>query len=81
MFSVFRPSCGPKNGANLRSRSGQRNARTRWVGESGAKAECLACIEKVWTDIRPLSLRIGMDEAGSLISEQAERMLSCKRWS
>jgi MbtH protein len=27
------------------------------VGTSGTKAECLAHIEKVWTDMRPLSLR------------------------
>jgi MbtH protein len=27
------------------------------VGKSGAKAECLAHIEEVWTDMRPLSLR------------------------
>lgn len=35
----------------------------REVGKSGTKAECLACIEKVWTDMRPLSLRKQM-EAG-----------------
>ena len=27
------------------------------VGKSGSKAECLAYIEEVWTDMRPLSLR------------------------
>jgi MbtH protein len=27
------------------------------VGKSGTKAECLAYIEEVWTDMRPLSLR------------------------
>lgn len=27
------------------------------VGKSGSKAECLAYIEQVWTDMRPLSLR------------------------
>ncbi|HVF43800.1 MAG TPA: MbtH family protein [Pyrinomonadaceae bacterium] len=27
------------------------------AGKSGAKAECLAHIEEVWTDMRPLSLR------------------------
>lgn len=26
-------------------------------GKSGTKAECLAHIEEVWTDMRPLSLR------------------------
>ena len=27
------------------------------VGKNGSKAECLAYIEEVWTDMRPLSLR------------------------
>ena len=27
------------------------------VGKSGRKAECLAYIEEVWTDMRPRSLR------------------------
>ncbi len=27
------------------------------VGKSGAKAECLAYIAEVWTDMRPLSIR------------------------
>jgi MbtH protein len=27
------------------------------VGQPGTKAECLAFVEKVWTDMRPLSLR------------------------
>ena len=27
------------------------------AGKSGAKAECLAYVKKVWTDMRPLSLR------------------------
>ena len=30
------------------------------VGMSGDKATCLAHIEKVWTDMRPLSLRQAM---------------------
>ena len=29
----------------------------REAGKSGTKAECLAYIKKVWTDMRPLSLR------------------------
>ncbi|WP_165227156.1 MbtH family protein [Aquisphaera insulae] len=33
------------------------------VGKSGTKDECLAHIEEVWTDMRPLSLRKRMDEA------------------
>ena len=34
----------------------------REVGQSGCKAACLAYIEKVWTDMRPLSLRQQMEE-------------------
>lgn len=30
-------------------------------GKSGSKKECLDHIEKVWTDMRPLSLRKKMD--------------------
>jgi MbtH protein len=33
------------------------------AGESGSKQECLAYIEEVWTDMRPLSLRKKMDQA------------------
>lgn len=33
----------------------------RAAGKSGPKAECLAFIEQVWTDMRPLSLRKKMD--------------------
>lgn len=33
----------------------------RAEGTSGMKSECLAHIEKVWTDMRPLSLRKAMD--------------------
>ena len=32
------------------------------VGKSGNKQECLAYIEEVWTDMRPLSLRRKMEE-------------------
>jgi MbtH protein len=32
------------------------------VGVAGKKQECLAYIEQVWTDMRPLSLRKAMDE-------------------
>ena len=32
------------------------------VGKEGPKAECLAYIEEVWTDMRPLSLRKKMEE-------------------
>ena len=33
----------------------------RTVGKSGTKAECLAYIKEVWTDMRPLSLRKKME--------------------
>jgi MbtH protein len=36
----------------------------REAGKSGSKAECLAYIDEVWTDLRPLSLRRRMDERG-----------------
>ena len=32
------------------------------VGVSGSKAECLAHIDEIWTDMRPLSLRKAMDQ-------------------
>jgi MbtH protein len=35
----------------------------REAGKQGPKAECLAYIDEVWTDMRPLSLRKQMDEA------------------
>ena len=35
----------------------------REVGIEGPKAECLAHIEEVWTDMRPLSLRKKMEQA------------------
>lgn len=35
----------------------------RAVGKRGKKQECLAYIDEVWTDMRPLSLRKAMAEA------------------
>ena len=35
----------------------------RDAGKSGSKAECLAYIKEVWTDMRPLSLRKKMEAA------------------
>jgi len=32
------------------------------VGKTGLKADCLAYIKEVWTDMRPLSLRKKMEE-------------------
>ena len=34
------------------------------VGKSGPKAECLAFIKEVWTDMTPLSLRKKMKQEG-----------------
>jgi MbtH protein len=34
------------------------------VGKTGTKAGCLDYIKEVWTDMRPLSLRKKMEEAG-----------------
>jgi MbtH protein len=31
------------------------------VGKQGSKAECLAYVDEVWVDMRPLSLRQAMD--------------------
>ena len=33
------------------------------AGKMGSKAECLSYIEAVWTDMRPLSLRVRMEAA------------------
>ena len=41
----------------------------RTVGKSGFKKECLAYIEEVWTDMRPLSLRKHMEEQARLKQE------------
>ena len=49
----------------------------RDAGPSGIKAECLAYIERVWTDMRPLSLRTQMEEAAPHpVTTPAE--LSCR---
>jgi MbtH protein len=37
----------------------------REAGKTGTKQECLAYIEEVWTDMRPLSLRKKMAETGA----------------
>ncbi|MCW7539371.1 MbtH family NRPS accessory protein [Aquabacterium sp. A7-Y] len=41
------------------------------VGKQGEKQECLAYIQEVWTDMRPLSLRQAMAETGSDASPAA----------
>ena len=35
------------------------------AGKTGTKAECLAFIGEVWTDMRPLSLRKSMEAAAN----------------
>ena len=35
------------------------------VGKVGSKSECLAYIKEVWTDMRPLSLRLHMEQAAA----------------
>lgn len=35
------------------------------VGQVGTKAECLDYIERVWTDMRPLSLRKQLEQQGA----------------
>jgi MbtH protein len=37
----------------------------RIVGKTGTKTECLAYINEIWTDMRPLSLRKKMSAAGA----------------
>lgn len=37
------------------------------AGFRGSKADCLAHIEKVWTDMRPLSLRHSLDDQASQV--------------
>ncbi len=41
----------------------EKNSPLGWTdtGKTGSKTECLAYIEEVWTDMRPLSLRRKMD--------------------
>ncbi|MEV4918396.1 MbtH family NRPS accessory protein [Streptomyces tirandamycinicus] len=40
---------------------------TGWrpAGKEGAKEDCLAYVDEVWTDMRPLSLRLHMEKAES----------------
>lgn len=33
-------------------------------GKAGTKSECLEHIEQVWTDMRPRSLRLAMEQQG-----------------
>lgn len=36
------------------------------TGHSGSKQECLDYIERVWTDLRPLSLRRAMEQSAGV---------------
>jgi len=38
----------------------------RDAGKSGTRQECLQYIEEVWTDMRPLSLRVKMQETSGV---------------
>ena len=40
------------------------------AGKQGTKAECLAYIEEVWTDMRPLSLRKKMEASAREPSQE-----------
>jgi len=42
------------------------------VGTIGTKAECLAHIKEVWTDMRPLSLRKKMEQAAEHAESSAD---------
>jgi MbtH protein len=50
----------------------------RDAGKSGLKAECLAYIGTVWTDMRPLSLRKKMEEMQRQ-KEEAEKAAAEKK--
>lgn len=44
----------------------------RSVGKTGPKKDCLAHIEEVWTDMRPLSLRKHMEAQAAASADVAE---------
>ena len=52
-----------------------REVPTGWkpVGKEGTRKECLAYIEEVWTDMRPLSLRKKMEEMEKKIQADGEK--------
>jgi len=43
------------------------------VGKSGTRSQCLAYIEEVWTDMRPMSLRQKLAEMEALAKKDAGR--------
>jgi uncharacterized protein YbdZ (MbtH family) len=48
-----------------------------WSAEGGARSreECLDHIERVWTDMRPKSVREALEGAGSLVPQGSGRMV------
>lgn len=40
----------------------------------GTKAECLAYIEQLWTDMRPIGLRKKMEEAARRLEDDAAKL-------
>src|SRR6185295_7392929 len=47
----------------------------RDTGKTGTKEECLAYIEEVWNDMRPLSLRQKMEDSNQKSAIAGERLL------
>lgn len=45
------------------------------AGKTGTKAECLAYIKEVWTDMRPLSLRKKMEENAAMATRAGDAPL------
>jgi MbtH protein len=46
----------------------------REVGKNGVKADCLTYIDQVWTDMRPLSLRMHMERERQRAESDAASM-------
>jgi MbtH protein len=45
----------------------------RDTGTQGSQADCLAYINRIWTDLRPLSLRRAMDAPAGVPGEAPQR--------
>ena len=50
----------------------QNPAGWRDAGKTGLKQECLDFIKEVWTDMRPLSLRIKMDQDQKIMATSGD---------
>ena len=50
----------------------QNPAGWRDAGKAGLKQECLDFIKEVWTDMRPLSLRIKMDQDQKIMATSGD---------